>query len=149
MPISFQDHDNAPTCMLGQWEIKDIELLARTLAWLYLRKPKHAAKVVAALSPGDAHFPGKEFEAARLLLSWPSDDIVADLQSADDAVRLAAESRRDRRIEHRDGLLFQHLSWVAAHLRFPGSYLSPPHVRKADKGFDGVMVRIEDGGVSL
>jgi hypothetical protein len=149
MPVSFQDHDNAPTCMLAQWEIKDIDLLAKALAWLYLRKPLHAAKVIAALGPSEAYFPGKEFEAARRLLLWPSGDIAADLQSADDPVRQAAEKKRDKRIEQRDGLLFQHLSWVAAHLKFPGSHLSAPHVRKADKGFDGVMIRIEEGTTSL
>jgi hypothetical protein len=148
MPIAFTKHKNEPTCLLDQWSIGDLEALAKVLAWLYVRKPKHAANVIASLAPGSAAFPGKEFEAARQLLRVATDDIAADLLSPDPDVKKKAEDKRDTRIEHRDGLLFQHLSWVAATLKFPQSYLSAPHVRPADKGFDGVVIQI-DASTSL
>lgn len=148
MPIKFQDHQNAPTCLLGQWSIDDLDELVRVLAWLYVRKPTHAANVIAKLSPGKATFPGKEFEAAKKLLEVQTADIAADLVDADPKIRKKAEDKRDVRIEHRDGLLFQHLSWVAAKLKYPQSYLSAPHVRAADKGFDGVVIQI-DANTSL
>lgn len=142
MPIDFEKHDNKPTCFLDEWSIEDLDELAKVLAWLYVRKPKHAAKIIAKLAPGAASFPGREFDAARALLSYRTDDIAKDLTSKDEKIRKAAEDKRDTRIEHRDGLLFQHISWVAASIRYPDSHLSTPHVRTADKGFDGVLIRI-------
>ena len=41
-------------------------------------------------------------------------------------------------------MLFQHLSWVAASIDMPSALATPPHVRRADKGFDGLLVSIED-----
>lgn len=153
MPIEFEKHDNKPTCSLDQWSIDDVDELAKVLAWLYVRKPKHAAKIIAKLAPGSASFPGREFAAARALLTYRTNDIEKALKSADATIRLAAEEKRDTRIEHRDGLLFQHISWVAASIRYPNSHLSPPHVRTADKGFDGVLIRINSttslGSVTL
>ena len=143
MPIKFQQHKNAPTCLLDQWTIDDLDELAAVLAWLYVRKPRHAANIIAKLAPGGAAFPGKEFSAARKLLQVDTTDIAADLQSSDQDVKKRAEGKRDVRIEHRDGLLFQHLSWIAATLKFSQSYLSTPHVRPADKGFDGVVIQID------
>jgi hypothetical protein len=42
---------------------------------------------------------------------------------------------------HRDGLVFQAISWVAARQLAPGDALMrAPHVRPADKGIDGVLI---------
>jgi hypothetical protein len=142
MPITFTKHQNKQICLLAQWKIADLNQLANTLAWLYVRKPRHAAKIIAKLAPGAAAFPGREFEAARKLLTVNTSDIANDLTSADAIVRRKAEDKRDTRVEHRDGLLFQHVSWIAAHIQFPQSHLSAPHVRTADKGFDGVVIQI-------
>jgi hypothetical protein len=82
-------------------------------------------------------------------LSYRVDDIQADLESKDDDIRTAAEKKREKRIELRDGLLFQHISWIAARLRFPKAHLTPPHPRPADKGFDGVLIEYNDAGDGL
>ena len=55
----------------------------------------------------------------------------------------AARKVRDARIVLRDGLLFQHISWVAATIQFPDAKACPPHVRKADKGFDGLLIELD------
>lgn len=135
MPVSFQDHDNAPTCMLAQWEIQDIGLLVKALAWLYLRMPRHAAKVIGALSPGEANFPGNEFEAARELLSWSSGDIAAALQSSDKSIRHAAENKRDKRIEQ--------ARWTSLSARLVGGGLRevsrrPPQSASCAHGGQGI-----------
>jgi hypothetical protein len=103
-----------------------------------------------ALNPGPAGFPGREFENAIDLLSYQANDISADLASSDPAIAAAAEKKLDARIAHRDGLLFQHISWVAAALQFPAATACPPHVRKADKGFDGLFLEVDPqmGGLS-
>lgn len=109
-----------------------------------MRKPKHATQIINQLEPRKAGFPGKVFENAIALLSIKLVDIVADLSNADPEMRRRAKNKMDKRIEQRDGLLFQHLSWVAASIDMPTALATPPHVRKADKGFDGLLLTIGD-----
>ena len=119
------------------------------LAWLYLRKPLHAARVIGILDPGPAGLPGRVFDNAISLLRYDITDIAADLTSSDLSVAAKAEKARDTLIAHRDGLLFQHISWVAAKLQFPAALACPPHVRKADKGFDGLLIEIDRSANNL
>lgn len=44
---------------------------------------------------------------------------------------------------HRDGWLFQVVSWIAANLHDPASLKTPPQIRHADKGFDGLHVCLD------
>ncbi len=147
MPLILTPQNHFPVCTLQEWQVADQSELVKILAWLYVRKPKHAAKIIDKLAPGAAAFPGAEFVQARRLLSWEDADLLAPLADPDPDVRAAAEVKRDKRIEQRDGLLFQHISWIAARLSFPASHLSAPHVRKADKGFDGVLVQVGGTGI--
>ncbi|WP_156799413.1 hypothetical protein [Oceanicola granulosus] len=114
------------------------------MAWLYLRKPKHAVQIINQLEPSRAGFPGKVFENAISLLSIRLADIATDLSGADPEKEKTANNKKNKRIEQRDGLLFQHLSWVAASIDMPAALATPPHVRRADKGFDGLLVSIQD-----
>lgn len=144
MPFTFQKADLSPTCNFSQWALIDEGRLVRTLAWLYLRKPKHAVQIINQLEPSKAGFPGKVFDNAISLLSIRLADIASDLSSADLQKKKTADNKKNKRIEQRDGLLFQHLSWVAASIEMPTALATPPHVRRADKGFDGLLVSIED-----
>lgn len=144
MPFAFQKADLSPTCRFSQWMLIDEGSLVRTLAWLYLRKPKHAVQIINQLEPSKAGFPGKVFENAISLLSIRLADIASDLSSADPEKKKTASNKKNKRIEQRDGLLFQHLSWIAASIDMPTALATPPHVRRADKGFDGLLVSIED-----
>lgn len=149
MPITFQKTDLSPTCNFSQWAVIDERRLVHTLAWLYLRKPIHAVRIINQLEPSKAGFPGKVFENAIALLSIRLSDIAADLSNGDEEKKKTAESKKNKRIEQRDGLLFQHLSWVAASLDMPNAFATPPHVRRADKGFDGLLVTIENGSEAI
>lgn len=144
MPFTFQKSDLSPTCNFSQWALIDEGRLIRTLAWLYLRKPIHAVQIINELEPSKAGFPGKVFDNSISLLSIRLADIAADLSSADPEKKRTANNKKNKRIEQRDGLLFQHLSWVAASIDMPTALATPPHVRRADKGFDGLLVSIED-----
>lgn len=149
MPFTFEKADLSPTCNLSRWVIIDEGRLVRTLAWLYLRKPKHAVQIINQLEPSKAGFPGKVFENAISLLSIRLTDIASDLSSADPEKKKTAKNKKNKRIEQRDGLLFQHLSWVAASIDMPTALAAPPHVRRADKGFDGLLVSIEDSNGAI
>ena len=45
-------------------------------------------------------------------------------------------------IVHRDGWMFQVMSWLAAQLRTPGALMNTPHMIHAHKGLDGLQVSI-------
>ena len=135
--------------MLTTWTVEGPEALAEALAWLYLRKDRHAERVIKALEPGRASLPGKVIENAIETLSVRVDDIADALNSPDAEVQKRAVGTRDTRVEHRDGLLFQHVSWIAAHLRLPNAKATLPHVRQADKGFDGVLLEMDPAQAGL
>lgn len=46
-------------------------------------------------------------------------------------------------IAHRDGWMFQVMSWLAAQLRTPGALMNTPHMIHAHKGLDGLQVSID------
>ncbi|MBT9597930.1 MAG: hypothetical protein IV094_18265 [Vitreoscilla sp.] len=48
-------------------------------------------------------------------------------------------------IAHRDGWMFQVMSWLAAQLRTPGALMNTPHMIHAHKGLDGLQVSIDGG----
>jgi hypothetical protein len=143
VPLSITKQEHAPTCTLSTWVVTDAVNFVDVLAWLYLRKPSHAARIMNNLNPGSAGFPGRVFENAIKLLCYEISDIAADLASPGSDVAAEAKKICDARVALRDGLLFQHVSWVAATIQFPGAAACPPHVRKADKGFDGLLIEID------
>lgn len=51
---------------------------------------------------------------------------------------------------HRDGWMFQVMSWIAARTATPAGIIRSPHMIAADKGFDGLQLDIDasDGKVS-
>jgi hypothetical protein len=148
-PLQFKQASFPPHCVLTIWIVDQPELLAHALAWLYLCKYHHAARVTQALDPGRAALPGRTIENAIAALSVRIDDLDDALESPDEAKRKAAEATRDNRVELRDGLLFQHVSWIAASMRLPNAKATPPHVRQADKGFDGVLLEIHPTPTAL
>lgn len=149
MPFIFDQQSHPPVCVLTTWTVAGVEALAEALAWLYLRKDRHAERVIQALDPGRASLPGQVVENAIEELSVRVNDIADALASPDAAVRERAEGTRDTRVEHRDGLLFQHVSWIAASMRLPNAKATPPHVRQADKGFDGVLLEVDPAQAGL
>lgn len=50
---------------------------------------------------------------------------------------------------HRDGWLFQTLSWIASRLTNPTALALPPHSRHAHKGFDSLEVQMSEDGAGI
>lgn len=149
MPLQFERAKDSDICVLTLWSVNQHDVLVDALAWLYLRKPLHSFRIMQGLEPGTVGLFGNAKQGAIDLLRYDLSDIAADLQSADPDIRESAKKKHDARMSHRDGLLFQHISWIAARLQFPTAEATPPHVRKADKGFDGVLVDVDIANVQL
>lgn len=149
MPLIFTKADPNDVCDLSHWYVEAHDEFVTALAWLYMQRVTHAQRVIEGLEPGAAAtFEGAK-EGAIRNLQFNISDIAADLTSGDNETREKAENKRDARMAHRDGLLFQHISWIAARMQFPSAQASPPHVRKADKGFDGFLVDVDTANIDI
>ncbi len=120
MPINFTKIDNADVWFGYNWDIEDTDKLARHLARVALGQYRHVAKVLAATQVADVVPVASAYEGARSLL-----------------ILKQAEPW------HRDGWVFQVISWIAAHLNSNGELIAPPHMQHADKGFDGLHLHID------
>ncbi len=50
---------------------------------------------------------------------------------------------------HRDGWIFQTISWIAAHRTEKGVVVRAPHAIPAHKGFDGMQLRLDEAGKAV
>lgn len=147
MPLSINP---SPTteCNFSEWIIgkKNRAKLIEIIAYLYLRQEENAQRVINALEPRRRVSKGRVAQNVVRKLTAPRAEDVELFRSGTDEQKEAARKRIRTSVIHRDGLLFQHISWVAARLALPNGYMTSPHVRQADKGFDGFIIELEDGG---
>ena len=109
------------------WEIQDENKLAELLARVAIGQARVAERILNEDGLVGTSYPKSGYQAARNLLQvGPSGD-----QS------------------HRDGWIFQVISWIAAHATGnPNIIIRPPHIRHADKGLDGLLIEFEDNEVA-
>jgi hypothetical protein len=147
MPLK---HTPASTkeCIFSEWVIskKKRATLVEIIAYLYLRQEENAQRVIAELEPRRRAKKGKVAENVVRKLTAPHAEDVELFRSGAAAEKESARKRIATTVIHRDGLLFQHISWVAARLAMPNGYMTSPHVRQADKGFDGFIIELDDSG---
>lgn len=109
------------------WQIADLEGLARLVAELLVAQHEHVLRVI-------------EGNTEDLLVAKES--VVRSVLEH----KLGVPPNEQARYQ-RDGLLFQHIAWVAAACaRQEGDLFSAPHVRFADKGQDMMIVHTARSG---
>lgn len=147
MPLSLKS-SATPECDFAEWSIdkKNRAKLIEAIAFLYLRQEENAQRVINALEPRRRVSKGRVAENVVRKLTAPHAEDVDLLRSGTDAEKEAAKKRIRTSIIHRDGLLFQHISWIAARMALPNGYMTAPHVRQADKGFDGFIIDLDGSG---
>lgn len=119
-------------CCGYRWEILHEDALAHLVAWTMQGHYWHAEKVLHQL-----HDP--------VLKTMPT----AQLQVIK-SLTLPQGTGNVTIRWHRDGLLFQHISWVAAQIESEGKIAtSMPHMRPADKGFDALLIPLNDQRAAL
>lgn len=106
-------------------------------------------RVIRALEPRRHLSKGKVAQNVLRKLAAPNAEDVELYRNGTDKEKKSAKNRIQTSILHRDGLLFQHVSWVAARMAVPNGYMRAPHVRQADKGFDGFIVELDDHGEEI
>ena len=122
MPISFTPISNGKHWTGYNWSIDSDHELARLVARIALGQYRHVLQILAETDFARSAPATTALEGARQLLTVPkgSDPF------------------------HRDGWLFQTISWIAAHIQDNTSLIAPPHMQHAEKGFDGLHVLIDE-----
>jgi uncharacterized small protein (DUF1192 family) len=126
-PLSENSRDSAPTCRGHAWEIADRTVLIQLVARLILGQYRHALKILSAQSGPAPKSHQTMIEKAVSQLDTPANDTLR---------------------AHRDGWIFQMISWIALHLADVPSIASIPQCQPADKGFDSVALILQDDDVS-
>jgi hypothetical protein len=119
-PIELKEYHDGELCYGFEWTVTDEKCLARLVARLVLGHYRHVEGILTAtkrLQPSSS----KESTGGAIskLLALPTD--------------------------HRDGWLFQMISWVALHTSTSSKgnvAVSTPQPRASDKGFDSLMVQL-------
>ena len=104
------------------WRVSSIDELANAIAIIAVGQALHVANIL--------HVAG--------LAAKPTTK-----GAVKDAIKLITSSGN---IAHRDGWMFQVMSWLAAQLRTPGALMNTPHMIHAHKGLDGLQVSIDGTG---
>ncbi|MGE6166860.1 hypothetical protein [Aeromonas rivipollensis] len=92
------------------------------------------AKAIAIIAVGQALHVANIMHSAGLAANPSTKGAVKG------AVKLLTSSGN---IEHRDGWMFQVMSWLAAQVHTPGAIISTPHMIHAHKGLDGLQISID------
>lgn len=126
MPVSFTPiRENG--CWFGStWTIEDEDALAEMIARVALGQSRVVERILQTTDalPGD--YPTGGFSGAKALLT----------------VAKGADSY------HRDGWVFQVISWIAAHRQDAEALIRPPQMIKADKGLDGLIIEFDNNEVA-
>lgn len=128
-PIKLTACDHSPVCHGFQWEIIDEDALAKLVAWVVVGRYHRAHEILTTVKrqPKPVAKDGAKKQA------------VARLTVGGSITK-----------EHRDGWIFQIISWIAACTHAGGKIrTSVPHTQLAGKGFDGVHVPLTKNGKSF
>jgi len=127
MTLSLTPIEHGELCHGWTWTVDDEDLLAERVARIVLGQYRHVAKILSG-----AGLPGP----------------VANTEQANAAIKqLTLTEGADP--WHRDGWLFQSISWIAAHQQPSAALTRLPHIRKADKGFDGMQLSLNAEGTMV
>ena len=122
-------------CVGSRWVSANIDYLARTIAVIAMGQATHAAQIIRKMLPAEPAINHDQLrEAAKAQLS-----IVGSNQAQ-------IKARRS----HRDGLIFESISWIAAQQSVTGlALLRDPHLSSTTQGLDGLMIELDASGVAI
>ena len=122
-------------CTGSRWSGSDMDHLARIIAIIAMGQAAHAARIIAELLPSE---PKIDHEALRA--------------GARSRLSIAGKDEKQRQVSryHRDGLMFEAISWAAARLTATGQVLlKDPHLSSTTQGLDGLMLELDEAGSAI
>lgn len=113
-----------PQCLGTDWTVTDVDALAEVCAQIMIGRALHAAMILDGSHP----------------VGTPPIISVA----LKEKLRLELHPTSNPKVYHRDGLLFEIISWVAARLTStPNDAISDPHLKATNQGTDCLKVTID------
>ncbi|WP_116653551.1 hypothetical protein [Pelagibacterium sediminicola] len=120
MPLEFTDIKGDPVWSGSSWKVVDDDDLAR---------------LIARVALGQSYFVERILKETGFAGPKAQENMLAG------AIELLTAVNPDDPY-HRDGWMFQVMSWIAAHLQNRTSLIREPHMIHAHKGFDGIHVKL-------
>ncbi|MDR3485085.1 MAG: hypothetical protein P4M05_09240 [Bradyrhizobium sp.] len=121
MAIVLTDFAESSLCQGCAWTVRDEAELAERIALVALGQARHVAKILAGINAAPPVTTSSTRTAAIKLLTVPADTDPW----------------------HRDGWLFQTMSWLVASQANPSALIRAPHMILAHKGFDGLQLELD------
>jgi hypothetical protein len=121
MTILLTPFTHEPLCHGNTWKVQDEDQLAEQIASVALGQARHVQRILAGA----------------LLAPAPTTK-----NAANNAITLLT-AKEGQDPWHRDGWLFQVISWIAANLASPNAVIRSPHMILAHKGFDGLQLDLD------
>ncbi|MER8437306.1 hypothetical protein NKH36_26225 [Mesorhizobium sp. M1312] len=121
MSLALTSVTHGTLCHGSRWVIADEDDLAAKVAQIALGQSRHVAAILSGI---DKKTPATRVAAAKGAIKL-----------------LTVEDGKDA--YHRDGWIFQAISWIAAHRDDSGAVVRAPHAILAHKGFDGMQLKLD------
>ena len=119
MPLNVPDFPAVPECGGKQWSVLDDDALAMLVALVLVGRAKHAERILTGAQVNTAFVPDALKKQLRQQLQTPPGPLTW----------------------HRDGLLFEIISWVVATLTgISNEVISTPHLKSTQQGLDTIKV---------
>lgn len=130
MTLTVAPTSTLPHCLGSIWTVADADGLAEVCAEILIGRALHAAMILDGVQP----------------VGTPP-IISAALK---EKLRLELHPQTDAKIWHRDGLLFEIISWIAARLTATANEaISDPHLKATNQGTDCIKVTINTAARTL
>jgi hypothetical protein len=120
MSITLTPFEHGELCHGSTWTVEDEDVLADQIARIALGQSRHVQKILAGANLGPTPTTANAAAGAITLLTVTGEDPW-----------------------HRDGWIFQAMSWIAANRATPGGIIRSPHMILAHKGFDGLQLELD------
>ena len=127
MPLTLVPISHGALCHGSRWTVTDEDDLAKKVARLALGQARHVAEILTGIDKRPPITRGDAASGAIKLLTVP----------------------KDKPPYHRDGWVFQAISWIAAHRTEAGAVIRAPHMIHAHKGFDGFQLKLDEAGQAI
>jgi len=127
MPLTLIPISHGTLCHGSRWTVADEDDLAGKIARLALGQARHVEAILTGIDKRPPATRADTAAGAIKLLTVP----------------------KDKPPYHRDGWVFQAMSWIAAHRAEAGAVIRAPHMIHAHKGFDGFQLKLDDSGQNI
>jgi hypothetical protein len=110
------------------WSVDNLDDLSKLIAVIALGQAQHAARIIQGLEPHGAAFSDAELHAG-----------------AKGQMRIRGQTEPQREVSryHRDGFLFECISWMTARQAATDrTYLKDPHISATTQGLDGLSIEM-------